>query len=70
MPKIQSIKHLFDDQHEIMAWVTLLGAAVGVATNRLEDWPGVALAGFALITMLGAGYYKGVKIGPGGLDVE
>lgn len=70
MPKIRSIKELFDDQHEIMAWVVLALSVAGVATDRLDDWPGVCMAGLALITMLGSAYYKGIKIGPGGLDVE
>lgn len=70
MPKIKSIKELFDDQHEIMAWCVLVMTAVGVATDRLEDWPGVCLVALSLVTTLGSAYYKGIKIGPGGLNVE
>lgn len=69
MPSIH-VRNLFDEQHEIMAWITLLGAGLGVAFDRLEDWPGVALIGLALVTMLGSARYKGVKVGPGGVDVE
>lgn len=70
MPKIEHIKQLFDEKHEIMAWLTFIGAAVGMFTNSIEDWPGVTLIGVALLTMLGSSYYKGVSIGPGGVDVE
>lgn len=70
MSKISRITQLFDDQHEIMAWLVLALAVAGVATGTLESWPGVGLAGLSLITMLGAAYYKGVKLGPGGLDVN
>jgi hypothetical protein len=46
------------------------GASGGIVLDRLEDWPGVALIGLSLLTMLGSAYYKGVSIGPGGLDVK
>lgn len=70
MPKIENFKQLFDEQHEIMAWLTFVGAWSGIVLDRIEDWPGVALIGVALLTMLGSAFYKGVSIGPGGLNVE
>jgi len=70
MPKLTSITNLFDEQHEIMAWITLAFALGGIATDRLEDWPGIVLVALSLVTMLGSAYFKGISIGPGGLDVK
>ena len=39
-------------------------------TDHLDQWPAVSLVALALITMLGAKYYAGVKLGPQGMEVQ
>ena len=64
MPKITRLKDLFDERREVAAWIVLFGAFAGLYTKHLDQWATVALIGLALITLLGASHFRGVKVGP------
>ena len=70
MSKLQSIKALFDEQHEVMAWIVLALAVAGRASELLDQWPAVSLCMTSLVTMLGSAYYSGIKVGPQGVEVN
>lgn len=59
-----------DPRQEIAYLVTLLAAVVMRWADKLGDWPFVALMGVALVTLLGASYFAGLKAGPGGIEVR
>jgi hypothetical protein len=64
------LKSLFDERHEIAAWLVMAIAAGGSATGRLGDWPAVALVCVSLVTLLGSARYAGVSVGPDGVQVD
>lgn len=67
MPKLRSIRELFDEQAEVMAWLLILTSPALLAAGLISDtvWLGSQMA--ALVTMLGAAHFKGVRIN--GLEV-
>jgi len=64
------VRSLFDERHEIAAWVVMAIAIGGSATGRLGDWPAVALVCVSLVTLLGSARYAGVSVGPDGVKVD
>ena len=70
MPKIERIRDLFDEHHEVAAWLVLVGSFVLLSVGKLEQWPFVAMVGLSLLTLLGSKRYSGISVGPGGLEVE
>lgn len=70
MPKtIKHITNLFDEHHEIAFWVIFTVACVGRWFDKIGDWPMVAIVALALLTLLGVERFRGVKVGPGGVEV-
>lgn len=67
---IKHIRQLFDEHHEIAAWLIIIMAASGRWFDKLGDWPTVAMFALALLTLLGSERFGGVKIGPGGVEVD
>lgn len=67
---IKHIRQLFDEHHEIAAWLVIVMAALGRGFDKLSDWPTVAMVALALLTLLGSGRFAGVKVGPGGVEVD
>lgn len=70
MGKIHSITDLFDEHHEVAAWLVLGTAVALLVTGRLDQWPFVALVATSLVTLLGSKYFGGVKVGPSGIEVQ
>jgi predicted histidine transporter YuiF (NhaC family) len=68
--KIKKIWNLFDEQHEVMAWIVLVLAVAGRWTEMLDQWPTVAMCCTSLVTMLGSKYYAGLKVSPQGIEVD
>ena len=68
--KLKRLRELFDEQHEVMAWIVMVLATIGRSTEHLDQWPTVALVCTSLITMLGASYYAGVKVSKDGIEVK
>jgi len=68
---IKRITELFDEKSEIAAWLVMLAAFALLATEKLEQWPFIAMVGLGLLTLLGTGYYGAkFKVGPQGVEVE
>lgn len=63
MPQIPSIKSLFDEQHEVMAWAIFLVALGSTVFRGLDGWT-VVLFALALVTM---GVVKVKSAGPSGV---
>lgn len=70
MGRIQRIAELFDEHNEIAAWLVLIGAVALLLVGKLDQWPFVALVGLGLVTLLGSKYFAGVRVGPGGVEVD
>lgn len=70
MTKIRNITELFDERHEVAAWLVMLTAIVLLVTERLDQWPFVALIATSLVTLLGSQYFRGVRVGPSGIEVD
>ena len=70
MPRIKRLLELVDEKAEIAGWIVLILAVVGRYTDKVDQWPAVSLVGLALVTMLGASYFRGVKVGPTGFRVD
>lgn len=68
--KLKRLRELFDEQHEVMAWIVLVLATLGRSTGHLDQWPTVAMVCTSLVTMLGANYYSGLKVGKDGVEVK
>ena len=69
MPKIARLVELVDEKAEIAGWIVLILAVAGRYLDKIDQWPTVALIALALVTMLGAQYFRGVKVGPSGFEV-
>lgn len=67
MPKLKSIKDLFDEQSEVMAWTTLVLGTGLLAGGLISDTIFLGMVTTSLVTMLGASHFKGLKAGA---DVE
>lgn len=63
MPKLESIKDLFDEQSEVMAWVVLVLGVALLAAGYISDVVFLGMVSTSLVTMLGAARFKGLKIG-------
>jgi hypothetical protein len=70
MARLHSLLELVDEKAEIAGWIVLLLAVGGRWFDRLDQWPAVSLVGLSLVTMLGAQYFRGVKVGPTGIGVD
>lgn len=70
MGRIRHISDLFDEHHEIAAWVVLVTAIGLRVADRLDQWPFVAMVCAGLVTLLGSAYFAGVKVGPSGIEVD
>jgi hypothetical protein len=70
MGKIRKITDLFDEQHEVAAWLVLATSIALLVTGRLDQWPFVALVATSLVTLLGSQYFRGVRVGPQGIEVR
>jgi hypothetical protein len=64
------IKKMFNEPHEIAAWLVLLGVALAVYTGRASiNWPVVTLTFLGLFTLLGSRRFRGVSFGPDGVEI-
>lgn len=65
--KLKSLRELFDERAEIMAWLVLALSTVLLVTDHIDGtiWLGSQMS--TLVTMLGAAHYRGVKLN--GLEV-
>lgn len=68
--QIRRLMELVDEKAEIAGWIVLVLAVAGRVTDTLDQWPAVSLVGLALVTLLGAEYFRGVKVGPTGIGVD
>lgn len=67
---MEHLRTLFDTKAEVAGWLVLACVPVGLYFERLEQWPAVALVVVALITLLGAQHYAGVRVSPQGIEVD
>lgn len=62
--------YLKDDPRQELAFALVLTLATVMRwTERIGDWPFVALVGVALVTLLGTRAYRGLRAGPSGLEI-
>lgn len=59
-----------DEPHEIAAWTLLVLTPVGVAFDRLADWPAVAVVFLALLVLAGSRRLDGLSLGVGPLEID
>ena len=69
MPNL-TLHDLFDEKGEVAGWLILALAVLGRYFDKLEQWPTVSLVALAVVTLLGAQYFRGVEVGPGGFKVS
>jgi len=67
---IKHIRQLFDEHHEIAAWLIIIMAGAGRWFDKIEDWPMVAMIAISMLTLLGVERFRGVRVGPGGVEVS
>jgi hypothetical protein len=64
------IRKMFNEPHEIAAWMVLLGVALAVYAGRAElDWPVVTMTFLGLFTLLGSRRFRGLSFGPDGVEI-
>lgn len=66
---IKHIRQLFDEHHEIAAWLVLIIAVAGRFADKIDQWPMVAMVALSLVTLLGSDRFRGLNVGPGGVGV-
>lgn len=66
MPKLKSIRELFDQKGEVLAWI-ILTVAIACFALGLGDWPFVALVTLAVYLMK---ELHAFKVGPAGIEVD
>lgn len=69
MSKLTKLTDLFDEKHEVAAWLVMLASVIMRWLDKLDQWPFVALVATALVTLLGSSYFRGVRVGPQGIEV-
>lgn len=63
------IKRLFDERTEIVGWLAFGMACTCVLGGFAVSWQQLLLVAWAMLTILGSASYKGISIGPSGLDI-
>lgn len=66
MPKLKSLKELFDQKGEVLAWI-VLATAIACFALGLGDWPFVALVALSVYLMKELNAFK---VGPAGIEVD
>lgn len=63
------IKSLFDDRTEIVGWLAFALACTSVMAGFAVSWQQLLMLAWSMLTILGSASYKGISIGPRGLDI-
>lgn len=58
------LRSWFDELAEVVGWLVLGSATALVATDKIGGPEYAGLAGLAVVTLVGAKRYKGVRVGP------